>query len=104
MPQAEEIHKKSEFLAEAHIAALADDVQTNILVFQPRSSKNELGSKLQVLLYAPGYVPACVALRPAVKKMLKDGTAVPIYLNKKNTHFQAMVPDDGARRWCHQCG
>ena len=79
-------------LTEAHTAALANETNTYILVFQDKA-RDAYNSSVQVLLYEPGWKPPHQLKRPDVKVMVKGGQAVALHLNKQVTHYSAMVPD-----------
>ena len=70
---------------------MANDHKRNILVFQDKK-KDPYGSSVSVMLYAPGWVCGRWASRQVVKGLLKAAGTVAIHLNKKVTHWSAMLP------------
>jgi hypothetical protein len=92
--QAEEIHKANKFLTSAHIAVLANEHGTPIVVLQAKSKMDDLGSKVSITLYPPRYEPSTLLTRPQFKGLLKMQPRIAtMHLDAKNTHFSAVVRD-----------
>ena len=63
-----------------------------ILVFHEKSKRDGFGSKLDVTVYRPGWMPQQKLTRPEVRALLKAEQGVRlIHLDAKCTHFSAII-------------
>ena len=89
--QAQYIFNTNRFHKEQHIHALANMVETAIVVFQEKDLDG-CGSRVDITYYSPKWDPPAKLTRTQLKKHMKG--AVLLHLDKKVTHFSAIVPDE----------
>ena len=89
--QAQYIFDTNRFHKEQHIHALANMVETAIVVFQEKDLDG-CGSRVDITYYSPKWDPPAKLTRTQLKKHMKG--AVLLHLDKKVTHFRAIVPDE----------
>ena len=88
--QANDIHNKNLFRAEAHIHVLVNHFQRPVLVFQAQ------GPLVQATLYTVGYNPQRVIPRQQVTEVIGEHQPAMLHLNFPPSHFEAVLPENHA--------